>query len=1052
MKKLLDLVFSSRTTILLLLIFAIGIGAATFIEDKYDTETAQHVVYNARWFEFLLVLMVLNFFGSIKKHNLLSKKKAAALLFHCAFIVIIIGAGITRYTGYTGTMHIRQGEASSFFYSSSSYLSILTLEKSGKSNYDHPVHISKIGSNAFSMHIDTKENGPVDINFKGILRNTKDSVIENVAGGVKILQLVVPGDNGRVTVLIKEGEIKDLGKFTISFNNDSRTDAIKIVSKDDKISILTPFEIKRTQMAGMLIDTIQSNIAGEFKERCLYETPMGVFVCKKIYNNAKDELVEGNDEDKGSGPDALLLEVVSKGKKHDVKVLGGSGYIYNYQDFDIEGNTIKMAYGEKEIELPFSLYLDKFILERYAGSMSPSSFASEVTLIDNKKGLKEPHRIFMNNVLDYGGYRFFQTSYDPDERGTILSVNHDFYGTWVTYIGYFLLGLGFLITLFSKNSRFYVLGRSIRKNGAAKAVAMVIALWFCSVGNSFSQTQTINHVSKDQADKFGQLIVQTYDGRFEPVHTMAFDVMHKLSRKDVFQVEGAGEMDAMQVFVDMMLNGEFWKTQKIIYVREKSVQDLLGTTGSYASFNDFFDAKSEYKLKDVAETSFRKKQSEQNTFDKEIIKVDERANVCMMVINGNMLKIFPVQGSVNNIWTAWNDSLAHLPLTGSLKMLNEDLQLREFSYSSIMGVYLQEVFKGTKSGDYTRADKIRSYISSIQRQSTAAAIIPSERMVNYEIRYNKAQIFIRLKNWYAMLSLVLLVLSFIDVLREKKSKVLTILLNTFIVLLGAAFLFHTYGMILRWYLTGHAPWSTGYEALLLIAWGALLAGFAFVRSSKIALAATALLAFFILMTAGHSNYDPQLTNLQPVLKSYWLVIHVATLTISYGFLGLGFILGLMNLVIYIFMNQKNYQRLNQVTHQLTNINEMNLTIGLFLATIGTFLGGIWANESWGKYWGWDAKETWALVIVITYTVVLHLRLVSKMKGEYFFNIGSVLGYGSVMMTFFGVNYYLSKGLHSYAAGEKQVFPGWAWISILSIILVIIVAGIKHRKLRKEKVA
>ena len=416
-----------------------------------------------------------------------------------------------------------------------------------------------------------------------------------------------------------------------------------------------------------------------------------------------------------------------------------------------------------------------------------------------------------------------------------------------------------------------------------------------------------------------------------------------------------------------------------------------------------------------------------------------------------MLKIFPVQGSDNNTWTSWNDSLGHLPLTGSLKMLNEDLQLKEFNYTNIMGLYLQEVYKGTKTGDYSRAEKILGYISSIQRQSPAANIIPSVAMVNYEIHYNKAKIFSNLRDWYGMLSIILLVLAFIDVLREKKSRVVSVLLNVFIALLVAAFLYHTYGMILRWYLTGHAPWSTGYEALLLIGWGAMVAGLAFSRNSKIVLAATALLAFFILMTAGHSNYDPQLTNLQPVLKSYWLVIHVATLTISYGFLGLGFILGLMNLFIYLFKNPKNELRLNRLTHQLTNINEMNLTIGLFMATVGTFLGGIWANESWGKYWGWDAKETWALVIVITYTTVLHLRLVSKLKGEFIFNVGAVLGYGSVLMTFFGVNYYLSKGLHSYAAGEKQVFPGWAWISIISILLVIVAAGFRQRSLRKKTI-
>jgi len=236
----------------------------------------------------------------------------------------------------------------------------------------------------------------------------------------------------------------------------------------------------------------------------------------------------------------------------------------------------------------------------------------------------------------------------------------------------------------------------------------------------------------------------------------------------------------------------------------------------------------------------------------------------------------------------------------------------------------------------------------------------------------------------------------------------------------------------------------------LVSWGSILAGFSFVRYSKITLAATALLAFFTLMTASHSSYDPQLTNLQPVLKSYWLIIHVATLTISYGFLGLGFVLGLMNMVIFIFKNSKNKKRLNSIIAELTFINEMVLTVGLFLATVGTFLGGIWANESWGRYWGWDAKETWALVIVIVYSIILHFRLVPKMKSMYIFNTGAVLCFSSVLMTFFGVNYFLSKGMHSYASGETPVFPLWAWICIISILIIIVAAGFKEQKNKSIK--
>ena len=202
------------------------------------------------------------------------------------------------------------------------------------------------------------------------------------------------------------------------------------------------------------------------------------------------------------------------------------------------------------------------------------------------------------------------------------------------------------------------------------------------------------------------------------------------------------------------------------------------------------------------------------------------------------------------------------------------------------------------------------------------------------------------------------------------------------------------------------------------------------------------------MTAGHSSYDPQLTNLTPVLKSYWLIIHVAVLTISYGFLGLGFILGIMNLFIYLFKTKKNHERLDLLIFELTYINEMNLTIGLVLATVGTFLGGVWANESWGRYWGWDAKETWALVIVITYTILLHLRFIPKLNRKYFFNVASVFSFGSVLMTFFGVNYFLSKGMHSYGAGDHAIFPLWAWILIGSIILLMIGAKIKETMIDK----
>jgi ABC-type transport system involved in cytochrome c biogenesis permease subunit len=593
----------------------------------------------------------------------------------------------------------------------------------------------------------------------------------------------------------------------------------------------------------------------------------------------------------------------------------------------------------------------------------------------------------MNNVLDYGGYRFFQSSYDQDEKGTILSVNHDALGTWITYLGYALMIIGFIWTLFNKHSRYWALMTHIKELRARRKALAVIILSFLLSGSVFAQEEHEHEqiqfsVSAEHANKFGELVVQNYDGRFSPMHTLAIDVMHKTTRKDVFDIPGRGEMTAMQVFLDMPLNPDFWKEQKIIYVREKSVTDLIGVTGKYVAFRDFFDDKQQYKLITFAENAFRKTEAERNKFDKEMIKVNERLEIFMWTYQGSMLDIFPLQNSENNKWVSWEDQLARQPLTGSIRIINDDLQLPELNYAGIMRAYFLELIEAAKSADYTRANKILGYIKSIQRQSSAADIIPSAKKVDREISYNKSNIFIKLRNLYGLLSMFLLFLAFVDNLQSKRIKVITWPLNICIAILGLGFLYHTYGLGMRWHLSGHAPWSNGYEALILVAWASLLAGFSFMRYSKITLAATSLLAFFTLMTASHSSYDPQLTNLQPVLKSYWLIIHVATLTISYGFLGLGFVLGFFNMGIYIFKSSKNHKRLSLISKELTHINEMNLTIGLMLATIGTFLGGVWANESWGRYWGWDAKETWALVITIVYTIILHLRLAPKIKAFY----------------------------------------------------------------------
>jgi cytochrome c-type biogenesis protein CcsB len=260
----------------------------------------------------------------------------------------------------------------------------------------------------------------------------------------------------------------------------------------------------------------------------------------------------------------------------------------------------------------------------------------------------------------------------------------------------------------------------------------------------------------------------------------------------------------------------------------------------------------------------------------------------------------------------------------------------------------------------------------------------------------------------------------------------------------AGFLFHTLGLALRWYIAGHAPMSNGYESMTFISWAIILAGLIFSRKSAFALSAAALLAGMTLMVAHMSFMDPEITNLVPVLKSYWLTLHVSVIVSSYGFLGVGAILSLINLILLSLSNDKDRERISDTIDELTVINFKTLTIGLYLLTIGTFLGAIWANESWGRYWGWDPKETWSLITIIIYSIVIHSRRIPGMKDIFTFNLISLFAFSSVLMTYFGVNYYLS-GMHSYAAGESAPVPSFVYIAVIVLAGLSLLAYSKYKK-------
>jgi cytochrome c-type biogenesis protein CcsB len=266
--------------------------------------------------------------------------------------------------------------------------------------------------------------------------------------------------------------------------------------------------------------------------------------------------------------------------------------------------------------------------------------------------------------------------------------------------------------------------------------------------------------------------------------------------------------------------------------------------------------------------------------------------------------------------------------------------------------------------------------------------------------------------------------------------------------LVAGFAIHTITLAARWYVSGYAPMSNGYGAMIFISWVTLLAGLIFVKRSGYAMALTAIMAGLSLMVAGMSNMNPEITNLVPVLKSPWLTIHVTVILAGYGFLGLASIMGLLNVTLFSVLTTRNKAKIKEVILQVTRVNHMTMIIGLYFMTAGVFLGGVWANESWGRYWGWDPKETWALITVLVYAFVTHMHRIPGLRGQYAFNLGSFIGYASVLMTYFGVNYFLG-GIHSYASGSSFKVPFWAYLLVLALGAFALYASTKQRKFLPE---
>lgn len=1033
-RKIFDRLFSTSAAGLYMIIFAAAIGIATFIENDFGTSAAQKLVFKARWFELLLVLFAISLIYNIFRYRIIQQKKWATLAFHASMVIILLGAGVTRYYGFEGMMHIREGAASNYFVSREPYLVFEAVKDSEKFVFDEPVLFASLGDNSLkkSYLLGGQE---LTVEVTDFMPNPEESIVDDGAG-LPTLKVVMAGADGREEYFLQQGARSTIRETRFNFSDQVIPGVVNIRYQNDSLYFLasTPYEV--TVMATQQKENIEPGIWHPLRLRSMYASGNSSFVFGLFSPHARIEIISKSPKMTSTSQSGIKLNIRSNGDDEHVMLIGSAGQEGRPRRVSVGGIEFSAAYGSKRVVLPFALRLNDFIMEKYPGTNSASSYESKATLLDLENNVEKDYRIYMNNILNYQGYRFFQSSFDQDELGTYLSVNYDAPGTLLSYLGYAILTLGMLLIFFDKKSRFQQLNKNITRLRQARQVTTGLAIILFSLCSSQLMADappiepSIKVVSTEHAAVFGHLIVQDHRGSFKPMNTHSSEIVRKLSHKTSWF-----GMNPDQIVLSMIANPEDWYRVPFIKLgHHEEVFKILGVQDKYCSYRDFFDENGQYKLRQYMRQAYNTQPRDRGVFEKEILKLDEKVNICSMVFSGDFMRVAPLQNDENHTWVS--PSQLH-------NNQGEDAMLAKF-FPAYAGAIQASLSSGNWDLPNQLVEELRNYQIRI-----SVEVLPSESRLNAELLLNKLCVFSRLTGVYSLLGLIFIGLLFTAVFKPGID--LKWPVRIAVGLFSLAFLFHLAGLALRWYVSGRAPWSNGYESMIYIAFTTTLAGMIFSRKSLGGMAATNILAATALMVAGLSFLDPEITPLVPVLKSYWLTIHVSMEAGSYGFLMLGALIGVLNLLFMILARPRNADRVYKMVREMTYISEMTLIAGLVMLSLGTYLGGVWANESWGRYWGWDPKETWALVTILVYAFILHMRFIPGFRGLYAFNAATLVGWASVIMTYFGVNYYLS-GLHSYAAGDPMPVPPAIKISVITLTVIALLAYWKYRAMKKTGVS
>ena len=633
-------------------------------------------------------------------------------------------------------------------------------------------------------------------------------------------------------------------------------------------------------------------------------------------------------------------------------------------------STMKDEEGKTK-ELGFEVSLKNFNVVNYPGTDAPMDYVTMLTA--NTQEIK----VSMNNIGSFNGYRFIQSGYDSDMQGTTLGVYHDPWGIGITYTGYALLFISLIATMVSKKTRMRHLYRKALSLQGAKAWAVTALLAVSSFATS-ANAQEMVKIDGDIADDFGKICV-LYNSRITPINTVATSFVTKLCGKPTWD-----GLSSNQVFAGWIFDVPYWETVKMIEIKEKKAQELLGINGKWASFDDFWDNYNNYKLDAPLKKAYKDGDTK---LQKQLRDADEKFNIIRMLYGGEMLKMFPYAGKQGHMqWFAPGQPL------GNLKLDEKELVFIKKSMD-----YLAE---SIITGDKGRAEEIAKKIYSYQHVR-GKAVVPTKFRIYTEIFYNKTNAQRLPVMLYLTLSLVLAIVSTLSLNngKQKKTRLVSSVL-TWVMLIHTTLL-----LTLRWYVSGHLPMSNGYETMQFMAWATLIVTLVMQKRFLPVKQFGPLLSSFALLVAMITDGNPQITQLMPVLQSPLLSVHVMVIMFSYALFGLMALIGLQGLIAH-------HRKQEEKEQQLAALSQFLLYPAVALIAIGIFIGAIWANVSWGRYWSWDSKETWALITMLIYSAPLHADIKWLRKAQHM-HIYMLLAFLSVLMTYFGVNYFLS-GMHSYA--------------------------------------